>query len=204
MPRMVEVIIDSVRVSLTSNQRIVVLREPHTQRFLPIWIGPFEAESITVALQEIEVARPQTHDLIKNLLQSLNVRLMRIEVISMREQVYYGNLVIDTGDRIINVDSRPSDAIAIAIRNHVPILVAREVLDIAAIEPEKDINPDEHLDEPLPMDDSPVKPAPEDTETEGRLSVFEDFLENLGIGGELPDNPEDEQPPDDDDDKPPL
>lgn len=202
MPRMVEVIIDSVRVSLTSNQRIVVLREPHTQRFLPIWIGPFEAESITVALQEIEVARPQTHDLIKNLLQSLNVRLMRIEIISMREQVYYGNLVIDTGDRIINVDSRPSDAIAIAIRNHVPILVAREVLDIAAIEPEKDINPDEQPNVPIPLDFL-EKPAPEDSENEGRLTVFEDFLENLGIGGELSDSPEDEQPPDDDDDKPP-
>ena len=65
--KMVEVIIDSVRVSLTNQQRIVVLRDVNAERYLPIWIGPYEAESITIALQEIEVSRPQTHDLIKNL-----------------------------------------------------------------------------------------------------------------------------------------
>jgi len=68
MPKLIEVVIDSVRVSLTNQQRIVVLREKDAERYLPIWIGPYEAEAITVALQEIEVARPQTHDLLKNIL----------------------------------------------------------------------------------------------------------------------------------------
>jgi uncharacterized protein len=77
MSRMVEVVIDSVRVSLTNQQRIVVLRESNVERYLPIWIGPYEAEAITIALQEIEVARPQTHDLLKNLMQSINARLLR-------------------------------------------------------------------------------------------------------------------------------
>jgi len=94
MPKMIEVVIDSVRVSLTNQQRIVVLREKDAERYLPIYIGPFEAEAITVALQEVEVARPQTHDLIKNVLNSLNGRLARIEVISLREDVFYGNLVV--------------------------------------------------------------------------------------------------------------
>ena len=77
--KMIEVIIDSVRVSLTNQQRIVVLRDINAERYLPIWIGPYEAESITIALQEIEVSRPQTHDLLKNIINSLNARLLRVE-----------------------------------------------------------------------------------------------------------------------------
>ena len=75
MSRMIEMTIDSVRVSLTNQQRIVVLRERNAERYLPIWIGPYEAEAITIALQDIEVARPQTHDLLKNSLYRLGARL---------------------------------------------------------------------------------------------------------------------------------
>jgi uncharacterized protein len=111
MSRMVEVVIDSVRVSLTNQQRIVVLRESNVERYLPIWIGPYEAEAITIALQEIEVARPQTHDLLKNLMQSINARLLRVEVIALREDVFFGNLVIELNDgQVLNIDCRPSDA----------------------------------------------------------------------------------------------
>src|SRR5512137_1182503 len=107
MARMVEVVIDSVRVSLTNQQRIVVLREVDSERYLSIWIGPYEAEAITIALQEIEVARPQTHDLLKNLMAQLNARLVRVEVISLREDVFFGNLVVDQEGRMVNIDSRP-------------------------------------------------------------------------------------------------
>jgi len=139
MPKMVEVVIDSVRVSLTNQQRIVVLREVDTERYLPIWIGPFEAEAITVALQEIEVARPQTHDLLKNAFSLLNARLIRVEVISLRDDVFYGNLVVENNGRTIEIDSRPSDALALAVRARVPILVSSEVMDSAGIIPEQDI-----------------------------------------------------------------
>ncbi|HPS42534.1 MAG TPA: DUF151 domain-containing protein, partial [Anaerolineaceae bacterium] len=84
MTGMVEVMIDSVRVSLTNQQRIVLLRELEHERYLPIWIGPFEAEAITISLQEIEVARPQTHDLLITSLEALNARLMRVEVIVLK------------------------------------------------------------------------------------------------------------------------
>jgi uncharacterized protein len=196
MPKMVEVVIDSVRVSLTNQQRIVVLREVDTERYLPIWIGPYEAEAITIALQEIEVARPQTHDLLKNMLNLLNGRLLRVEVISLREDVFFGNLIVDADGRTLEIDSRPSDALALAVRAHVPILVSGEVMDSAGIVPEQDIQNQEGGSSTAgsPMD--AAQPASE--ESEERLSVFEDFLQNL----ELDDNPDDEDENDTDDDKP--
>jgi len=173
MPKMVEVVIDSVRVSLTNQQRIVVLREVNMERFLPIWIGPYEAEAITIALQEIEVARPQTHDLIKSLLHSLSAHLTRVEIISLREDVFYGNLVIEMNGNIFNVDSRPSDALALAVRHNIPVFVAREVMDSASITPELDIQNQDSS--------SPVQSASEAKESSERLSVFEDFLDKLNI-----------------------
>lgn len=189
MSRMVEVVIDSVRVSLTNQQRIVVLRENNSERYLPIWIGPYEAEAITIALQEVEVARPQTHDLLKNVLKSLNARLVRVEILSLKEDVFYGNLAVESDGQIINIDSRPSDAIALAVRWHVPILVAQDVLQAAGIVPEQEISeqpksPD--LEEPARID-----------ETDERLSVFDDFLKNLDIG-DSPDSPEDKDTGDQD------
>ncbi len=196
MPKMIEVVIDSVRVSLTNQQRIVVLREKDAERYLPIWIGPFEAEAITVALQEIEVARPQTHDLLKNILNTMNARLVRIEVINLREDVFYGNLVVEANGRMLNIDCRPSDALALAVRAHVPIMVAVEVMDSAGVIPEKDI-----ADRPAPPANLPPSPAPTEEDSEGRLSVFEDFLEKLDFDqGKKPstgdDEPDDEEPDD--------
>lgn len=179
MTRMVEVVIDSVRVSLTNQQRIVVLRETTTERYLPIWIGPYEAEAITIALQEIEVARPQTHDLMKNILTTLNARLLRIEVVSLKEDVFYGNLVVEVDGRTIFIDSRPSDALAIAARARVPILVSREVMDSAGVVPEEDLQNQRSAPQ------SPARQsAGDEPEAEGaseRLSVFEDFLQNLDL-----------------------
>lgn len=176
MAKMVEVVIDSVRVSLTNQQRIIVLREVNAERYLPIWIGPYEAEAITVALQEIEVARPQTHDLVKNVLTNLEARLVRVEVVALRDDVFFGNLVIEVGGNTINVDSRPSDALALAVRAHAPILVAREVLDVAGITPEEELQTQETELQ------TPAKPdLPAEEGGEERLSVFEDFLENLNL-----------------------
>jgi len=174
MPRMVEVVIDSVRVSLTNQQRIVVLRELNTERYLPIWIGPYEAEAITIALQEIEVARPQTHDLLKNILKNLDAHLVRVEVLALREDVFYGNLVVECNGETINIDSRPSDALALAVRTHVPILIARDVMDAAGVIPEDNIQPDE-------PGSAPATPNPAEPGGEDRLSIFEDFLSNLNM-----------------------
>ena len=173
MSKMVEVVIDSVRVSLTNQQRIVVLRDINSERYLPIWIGPYEAESITIALQEIEIARPQTHDLLKKFLTSFDARLLRVEVVELKDDVFYGNLVIDVDGAVVNIDSRPSDALALAVRSNVPIMVSPSVMEIASVVPEVDIE-----DETQPVGSSD-KPALIDEASEERLSVFEDFLENL-------------------------
>lgn len=200
MSRMVEVVIDSVRVSLTNQQRIVVLREVNTERYLPIWIGPYEAESITIALQEVEVARPQTHDLLKNILQALNGHLVRVEVVSLSEDVYYGNLVVEVNGRTLNVDSRPSDALALAVRTHVPILVAREVIETAGITPEQEGQEQDFT----PSNATAMTPSetPAGEQAEERLSVFEDFLQNLDIDEDLSSPPDQDNPDVDDEDRP--
>jgi bifunctional DNase/RNase len=169
MSDMLEVVIDSIRVSLMSQQRIVILRELNAERYLPIWIGIYEAESITIALQEVEVARPLTHDLVKNIFTSLNASIQRVEVVALRDDTFYGNIVAEVDGRTLNIDSRPSDALALAVRARVPILVARSVMDTAGIIPEEDMQQD--------REDSTTEEV--EGETTERLSVFEDFLEKL-------------------------
>jgi hypothetical protein len=178
MSEMIEVSIDSIRVSLMSQQRIVILREKDAERYLPIWIGVYEAEAITIALQEVEVARPLTHDLLKNVFNKLNARIVRVEVVSLRDDTFFGNIVIDSDERTLNIDARPSDALAIAVRAHVPILVARSVMDAAGIIPEEDLQ-----DESDQVKALPSTPPDESDIEEEELSVFEDFLEGLDLGG---------------------
>jgi bifunctional DNase/RNase len=185
MSDMVEVVIDSIRVSLMSQQRIVILREVNAERYLPIWIGVYEAEAITIALQEVEVARPLTHDLLKNVFGALNARVIRVEVNALRDDTFYGNIVAEVNGRTLNIDSRPSDALNLAVRVHVPILVARSVMDSAGIIPEEDIQAEGQAEE--------AREAPEPEAGEDRLSVFEDFLEGLSL---------DDSEDDDDEEKP--
>ncbi len=195
---MVEVVIDSIRVSLTNQQRIVLLREVNSDRYLPIWIGPFEAEAITISLQEIEVARPQTHDLLIQALSALGARLMRVEVVALKGDVFYGNLVIEQNDRLFDVDARPSDSIALAVRAHVPILVNVEILRDASIRPETDIRED--LLHAAGSSSQTGETAAGEDESSQRLSLFEDFLEHIDLDdlGKDEDKPG-PQPPDDSD-----
>jgi bifunctional DNase/RNase len=171
---MVEVAIDSIRVSLMSQQRIVILRETNADRYLPIWIGVYEAEAITLALQEVEIARPLTWDLLKNVFGLLNARVVRVEVIDLRDDTFFGNIVAEVDGRVLNIDSRPSDALALAVRSHVPILVSRPIMDSAGIIPEEDLQ-ESTTEKPS------EKTEPEAEGGEERLSVFEDFLEKLDL-----------------------
>ena len=174
MTDMIEVAIDSIRVSLISQQRIVILRELDAERYLPIYIGVYEAEAIALALQDVEVARPLTWDLLKNVFNSLNARVLRVEVVALRDDTFLGNIVAELDGQTINIDSRPSDALALAVRTHVPILVAQSIMETAGITPEGDIQEGEPAKAP--------KPEGEGGETEERLSVFEDFLDQLDLG----------------------
>ena len=174
MPDMIEVQIDSVRVHLMTPQRLVVLKQLHSDRYLPIWVGPYEAEAITVALQEVEMSRPLTHDLLKNVFGAFNARIIRIEIVKLQNDIFYGNIVADLNGREVHVDSRPSDAIALSVRAHVPILVHPSVMEEAGITPEQDLP--ESSQEP-----EKSEPAPLSKEGVERLSVFEDFLGKLDL-----------------------
>jgi bifunctional DNase/RNase len=192
MPEMIEVQIDSVRVHLMTPQRLVVLKQIGSERYLPIWVGPYEAEAITVALQEVEMIRPLTHDLLKNVFGAFNARIKRIEIVKLQNEIFYGSIIAEVDGREVNVDSRPSDAIALSVRAHVPILVHHSVMEEAGIVPEQDVSEDTGTPEK-------AEPAPLSEEGTERLSVFEDFLEKLEF-----DKSEDEDKPDDEEssDKP--
>ena len=192
MPEMIEVQIDSVRVHLMTPQRLVVLKEKNSERYLPIWVGPYEAEAITVALQEVEMSRPLTHDLLKNVFGAFNAQVNRIEIVKLQNDIFYGSIVAEADGKEVHIDSRPSDAIALSVRAHVPILVHPSVMDEAGILPE------ENLPEGSEKPDR-SEPAPLSEEGTERLSVFEDFLGKLDL-----DKLDDKDKPSDDDpsDKP--
>ena len=189
---MVEVVIDSIRVSLMSQQRIVILREMNAERYLPIWIGIYEAEAITISLQEVEVARPLTHDLLKNVFNALNAKIVRVEVSALRDDTFFGNIVVEIDGAPLSIDARPSDALNLAVRAHVPILVDRSVMDTAGIIPEEDLQ-EENREKPVGVDEPEIEGGEE------RLSVFEDFLEKLDIENSESDE-DDEEDTDEDQD----
>jgi len=169
MADMIEVQIDSVRVHLMTPQRLVVLKQIGSERYLPIWVGPYEAEAITVALQEVEMIRPLTHDLLKSVFGAFNARITRIEIVKLQNEIFYGSIIAEVDGREVQVDSRPSDAIALSVRAHVPILVHFSVMEEAGIVPEQDMPEDAETPEKS-------EPAPLTQEGTERLSVFEDFL----------------------------
>jgi uncharacterized protein len=178
MSDMIEVVIDSIRVSLMSQQRIVILREVQAERYLPIWIGVYEAEAITLSLQEVEVARPLTWDLLKNIFGILNAHIVRVEVVALKDDTFYGNIVAEVNNQMINIDSRPSDALALAVRANVPVLVERSIMDTAGITPEDD------LQGKAEAKGDQVEKHGEEPELEGgeeSLSVFEDFFDKMNL-----------------------
>jgi uncharacterized protein len=161
--RMVEVTIDSVKVSLVSQYRLVVLKEMGAERYLPIWIGHFEAESITMQMQGVEVPRPLTHDLLKKTIASLGGHVSHIVVTDLRQETFYANIILDVDGRRVEIDSRPSDAIALAVRTSVKIFVNDSVMESAGIVPEDDIS------------------GAVSREEEEKLSAFSDFIDTLDL-----------------------
>jgi len=163
---MIKVNIDSIRVSLMSQLRVVILKDPISGRYLPIFIGPCEAEAIAVKLQGMTMERPLTHDLLRSVISEMGGEVRHIVVSDLRQDTFYAQIVIDQDGQTRKIDSRPSDAIALAVRLDVPIYVEDAVMDRAAITPDEEVESD----------------APAGLEGgEGRLSVFEDFVESLDL-----------------------
>lgn len=130
---MVELSVIGVRVELPANQPIVLLREQGGERYLPIWIGAAEATAIALAMQGVTPPRPMTHDLFKNVLEELEVRVDRIEITELREGTFYAVISMTRNGTKHEVSSRPSDAIALAVRSGVPIFADEEVLGEASV-----------------------------------------------------------------------
>src|SRR5213595_2472415 len=130
---MIEMNLVGVRVELPTNQPIVLLREKEGERFLPIWIGAREATAIAFALQGIVTARPMTHDLMKNVLEELTVRVERIVITELKDGTFYATIQLQQDGNQFEVSSRPSDAIALAVRVNVPIFANEDVLTEASI-----------------------------------------------------------------------
>jgi bifunctional DNase/RNase len=185
---MIQVEIDSIRVSLMSQDRVVVLKDPGSDRYLPIWIGAFEAEAIRAELKNVPVARPLTHDLLKAVILELGGSVDHIYISDLRNDIFYARVVLKANGRTLEVDSRPSDAIALAVRVKVPIFVADAVMDRAAIEPDEEITastgtPRTPSTRPQIEDVTPSVANREDEE----LSIFKDFLDTLDMD-DLEDN----------------
>jgi len=172
---MIEVTIDSIRVSLMSQHRIVVLKEESGARFLPIWIGPFEADAITLQLQGIDTPRPLTHDLLKTVIETLGGEVLHIVISALEKNTYFARIVLDVDGDTVEIDSRPSDAIALGVRVNAPIYVADEVMEQAGLKPEEEISL-----EGTPPSNRTQRASSEDEEEED-LGVFTDFVEGLDL-----------------------
>ncbi len=174
---MIEMTIDSIRVSLMNYQRVVILKEKLARRYLPIWIGPAEADAIAVKLQGVTVPRPLTHDLLSSVIDSLGATIDSIIVSDLKSDTFYAKIILNIDGEQVEIDSRPSDALALAVRVDAPIYADEAVLDKAGIL----------------LDEETGKPVLEETEEFGgkdkkvseeemrKMSAFYDFINTLDL-----------------------
>jgi bifunctional DNase/RNase len=141
---LVEVVVESVRVHMLSSQHVVLLKETGRERYLPIWIGPWEANAIATRLQGVAPERPLTHDLFAATIEAMGGRLSRVIISSLADETYHATLELELGGRRVEVDARPSDSLALAVRTGVKIYAAEAVMDKAGVEP--DLQVDEKLE----------------------------------------------------------
>jgi bifunctional DNase/RNase len=174
----IEMSIESVRVSMQNLNRVVILREKESERYLVIWIGPAEAEAIAMRLGDVSPPRPQTHDLLRNLIESLGGVVTHVLVNDIQNDTYFARIAVQTDGRTVEIDSRPSDAIALAVRAGVPVYVEESVLERAGILLDKEAQ--EAGEEALATaNNEPVsRTNPEEIE---KMSAFRDFIESLDL-----------------------
>lgn len=186
---MTEMVIDSIRVNIVNyQQRVVILKVKETNRFLPIWIGSSEADSIALKLQDIPVARPLTHDLLQAVIATLGATVNRIVVSDLTDDTFFAKIVLQVNGTSLEVDSRPSDALALAVRAEAPIYAHDEVIERAAVQMDDEgnpVTPQEEEEESPPLREEELK----------SLSAFTDFvdsldLDDIGGGGKTPSDAE--------------
>jgi hypothetical protein len=172
---LIEMVIDSIRVSIVNyQQRVVILRVKETSRYLPIWIGPSEADSIALKLQDVVVPRPLTHDLLRSVITTLGAVVSRIVVSDLNDDTFYAKIILQVNETTMEIDSRPSDAIALAVRTDAPIFAYDAVIEKAGVEMDGE-------GRPLPRDDDERNSRPVREEELKSLSAFTDFIETLNL-----------------------
>ena len=170
---MIEMTVESIRMSPMNYQRVVLLREKEAERYLPIWIGPAEADAIAVKMHDVTVPRPLTHDLLRSVIDTLGATVTSIVVCDLRNDTFFAKIVLSVNGEALEVDSRPSDAIALAVRVNVPIYAEESVLDKAGIVLDKEsgkLIPFGH--------ESKEKISDEEMK---KLSPFTDFIDTLNL-----------------------
>jgi bifunctional DNase/RNase len=165
----IEVFVESIRVNMTNYKRVVMLKEKTNSRYLPIWIGHFEADAIAIPMQNVPVSRPLTHDLLGSVVSALGATVSQVVINKLADETFYAKLIIEVEGKQVEVDSRPSDAIAVAIRAKVPIFVDESVLDQAGMVFENE------------GEEGQGEPAAAIEIDETKLGVFKDFIETLDI-----------------------
>jgi len=167
---LVEMVVESVRVHMLSSQHVVILKESERERYLPIWIGPWEANAIAMRLQGLTPERPLTHDLFATTLEELGVTIQQVVIADLADETFHARLFLEVNGRTIEVDSRPSDALALAVRAGVRIYAAEAVLTRAAVEPEA-----------RSADELEMTGELGPTRADPRLEVFRDFVNSLEV-----------------------
>jgi len=173
----IEMSVEFVRVSMQNYNRVVILKEKESDRYLLIWIGPAEADAIAMRLGDVQPPRPQTHDLLRNIIDSLGAQVSYVIVNDLNNDTFYARIVLDLNGNQVEIDSRTSDAIALAVRAQVPIYAEESVLERAGIlldkEPEGLLGAAEAGHKEALSD-----VGPEELE---KMSAFKDFIESLDL-----------------------
>ncbi|HCG90793.1 MAG TPA: bifunctional nuclease family protein [Dehalococcoidia bacterium] len=173
---MLEMTIDSIRVSPMNYQRIVILKQKDGEKYLPIWIGPQEADAIAVKLQDMSVPRPLTHDLLCSLLEVTSITIKHILINNLESDTFYAKIYFEISDKVEEIDSRPSDAIALAVRTGSPIYVEEDVIEKAGVKLDEDGKPITTS----PSAQNLEKPEIREEELKS-MSAFTEFINNLDL-----------------------
>jgi bifunctional DNase/RNase len=166
---MVEMTVESVRINLQTSQRVVILKATKEERYLFIWIAHAEAYAIAIELQGTSSPRPLTHDLLRNIISDLGAKIESIVISDLIEDIFYARIILDVAGRHVEIDSRPSDAIALAVRAKTPIYVEESVLERAGVALEA-------AEEPIASKSDPRKEDEEDN-----LEAYRDFINTLDV-----------------------
>jgi bifunctional DNase/RNase len=171
-----EMSIDSIRVSLMNYQRVVILKVKDSDRYLPIWIGANEADAIALKLQDMSVPRPLTHDLLGSVITSLGAHVKHIIVSDLSDDTFYAKIVLDYDGGEVEIDSRPSDAIALAVRADVAIYAEESVIEKVGVQMDEETGK-----AVIPREGREAENQELNEDELKRLSAFSDFIDSLDL-----------------------